>query len=174
MKDLEEWASVQQIYDEDHLDKLRRELDKQVSELPIDQLPDVLADLQAKLKILQSQEAQDARKWLDETFAVAAPKYADKIRSELPDIASLSAAQLQLQLDQYSDRIAKRKKQSEDFAKERADVAKRIQDQNVRDQKARFIAGRTSARRSNYNFAPTRIRTYTPAYYPRLWGGYRW
>lgn len=177
MQDLDQWASVQQIYDKTHIAKLRQQLEKQTKELPVGELLDYLKQIQQKLKILQSQEARDARKWLDETFAVAAPAYAEKIRSELPDIATLTPAQLQLQLDQYMDRIAKRREQSQEFAKERKDTAKRIHEKNVRDQQAMLRAklSEDAAPRSNYNFStPNRIRTYRPAYYPRLWGGYRW
>ncbi len=179
MQQLEEWSSVQQIYDKDHMAKLKQQLEKRVAEMPVDQLPAYLNQLKQKLKILQSQEADDVRKWLDETFAVAAPAYAEKIRSELPDIAKLTPAQLQLQLDVFEDKIAKKRRYSEEFAKEREDQAKRIREQNVRDQNARLqseIAAEV-APRSNYNFSsPNRIRTYTPTpiYYPRLWGGYRW
>ncbi len=175
MRDFEEWSSVQQIYDKDQMAKLKQQLEQKVAGMSADQMTDFMDDLKQKLTILHSDEARDARKWLSETFAVAAPAYAEKLREKLPDIATLTAAQLQLQLDKYEDEMAAKRKYATDFAKEREDQAKQIREQRIRDQKARLQSEISSAAaaRSNYNFsAPVQIRTY--ASYPSLWGGYRW
>ena len=179
MHDFEEWASVQQIYDKDQMAKLKQRLEQKVAGMSADQMTDFIRQLKQKLTILHSAEARDARKWLSETLAVAAPAYANKIRAKLPDIATLTGAQLQLQLDAFEDRIAEKRKNSADFAKERADQVKQIRDQRIRDQQARLQSelAADAAPRSNYNVfsTPGQVRTYARSYaYPVLWGGYRW
>ena len=177
MKDFEEWTTVQQIYDKDQMAKLKQQFDQKVADMSADQMKEFIGDLKQKLKVLNSDEARDARKWLGETLAVAAPAYAEKIREQLPNIANMSAAQLQLQLDEYEDKIAAKRKYATEFAKEREDQAKQIREQRIRNQNARLESEMAAAAtpRSNYNFStPTTIRTYTPPPYPMLWGGYRW
>ncbi len=154
MQELQQWSSVQQIYDKEQLAKKRQELDEKIAAMSAAQLTDFLSDLKQKLKILNSAEAQQARKFLDETMAVAAPAYAQKIREQLPDIADLTPAQLQLQLDKYQNRIAQKQQFATEFAEQREDQAKQIREQRIRDQQARLKAqlAAESAPRSNYNF----------------------
>jgi hypothetical protein len=85
----------------------------------------------------------------------------------------LTAAQLQLQLDAYQQRIAAKQKYAEDFSKERRDQATQIREQRIRDEKARLQSEVSAARRSHYNFTAPVIRRYQPSY-PAIWGGYRW
>ena len=177
MMDFEEWSTVQQIYSKEQMAKLKQQLQEKIAGMSAEQMTDFIGDLKQKLTILHSDEAREARKWLSESLAVAAPAYAKKIREKLPDIATLSAAQLQLQLDEYEDQIAAKRKYATDFAKEREDQAKQIREQRIRNQNARLQSqmAAEATPRSIYNFsAPAKIRTYTPPRYPRLWGGYRW
>ncbi len=177
MKDLEQWSTVQQIYDKDQMAKLKQQFEKKIADMPADQIKEFMDDLKQKLKVLNSDEARNAREWLAETLAVAAPAYAEKIREQLPDIATLSAAQLQLQLDEYENKIAAKRKYASEFAKQREDQAQQIREQRIRNQNARLESqmAAEATPRSNYNFsAPAKVRTYTPPPYPWIWGGYRW
>jgi hypothetical protein len=172
MRDLHEWSSVQQIYDKDQLAKKKQQLDKKIAGMSADQLTDFLSDLKQKLQILHSDEARKARAWLDETMEVAAPAYAKKIRDKLPDVAESTAAQLQEQLDVYSNQIAARRKNAADDKESREQEVKQIREQHIRDQKARLqseIAGEQSGRRKNPSVS---IRRYNS--YPTLFGGFRW
>jgi hypothetical protein len=182
MQELQQWSSIQQIYDKEQLATKRQELDEKIAGMSAAELSDFLTDLKQKLKILNSPEAREARQFLDETMAVAAPQYAKKIRAQLPDVADLTPAQLQLQLDRYQDRIARKQQLASEFEQQREDQAKQIREQRIRDQQARLKAqlSAESLPRSNYNFNPPKqkIRTYEKPYrpirYPFLWGGYRW
>lgn len=183
MQDLEEWSSVQQIYDQDQLAQKKRELDRKIAGMSAEQLTDFLAELKQKLVILNSAEARSARRWMDETMAVAAPAYVQKIRAGLPDISGMTAAQLQQQLDLFQDRIDTTRKSAADAAKFREDQVKQIRQQRIRDDSARLQSelAAESAPRSNYNFTIQQRRTYSaPAFqrrygvYPLLYGGYRW
>ncbi len=177
MQDLEQWSSVQQIYDQQQLAEKKQQLEKKIAGMSADQLTAFLADLKQKLAILHSDEARKARAWLDETMAVAAPAYAKKIRAGLPDVVDLTAAQLQLQLDAFDRRIAESQKASAEYAQLREQQAKQIRDQRIRDEQARTAAkiAEDTAPRSNYNVVvPRTYNLPAPIAYPFLWGGYRW
>ncbi len=180
MEDLQQWSSVQQIYDKDQLAAKKQELDKKIAAMSAPELSSFLTELQQKLVILHSDEARNARKWLDETMAVAAPAYAKKLRSQFPDIVEITPEQMQSQLDAYQSRIQETQEASVESAKLRETQVKQIREQRVRDENARLASeiASESAPRSNYNFS-TRIRNYDSSMpasplYPMLYGGYRW
>ena len=181
MRDLDEWSSVQKIYDKDQLAQLQQELKKTIAEMPAEQLSDLLGDLQRKVMVLNSNEARHARKWLDQTLAVATPAYAAKIRAELPDVARLTAAQLQEQLDRWEDQQAARRRSAAEFAELREQQAEQVREDRIRweTERANFAAGQPSFARNNFSFTNTR-RVYRPGFqqqafrYPLLYGGFRW
>jgi hypothetical protein len=188
MSDLEEWSSVQKIYDADQLAELKQQLEEKVAGMSAKELSDYLVQLQAKVTILNSPEAREARRWLDATLEAAAPAYAKKVLAEVPDVANLTAAQLQGQLDQFAREQAAKAQRSADFSKFRQQQAKQVRDDRVRteQERAKYERAAMTAPRSNYNFNSQR-RTYKPLYqqrpavspwvyggYPWVYGGYRW
>jgi hypothetical protein len=98
------WLAVQKIYDKQQVKKIKQQLDEQVKGLSAEELQEYHDELRAKLHVLLSAEALDARHWLADTLAVASEKYAKKIRAELPDVANLSADELQEALDRFEER----------------------------------------------------------------------
>ncbi len=96
--DFEAWLSSQKIYDAQQVKQTRARLEVGISRMTPAQLEWFERDLQAKLKVLTSDQAQEAEAYLLQTLAVASPTYSRKIRQKLPDLLTASAAQVSQQL----------------------------------------------------------------------------
>jgi hypothetical protein len=189
MHEFDEWASVQQIYDSTQVARYRQQLVQRESTLRGAQRQDFLDDLSAKLKILSSAEARKAREWLAENLAVASDSYAKKIKSQLPDVARLTASQLQEQLDEFQDRRAQTQAGNAEFSRFREQQVANIQAERRRQEAAVAQADARAQSDSYSGYHPGSggyrgsIRTYS---LPSSrwsggwgggwggWGGYRW
>jgi hypothetical protein len=104
MRAWDKCLAIQKIYDVQQVKKLKQQLAEKIERMSAEELEDYLDDLEAKLQILMEAEARDARRWLNDTLSVASDKYAKKIREGLPDVANLSADELQAELDRFEYR----------------------------------------------------------------------
>lgn len=180
MDALDEWLSVQKIYEPKRAAQLREQIQQRASQMSAEQLSDFMAQLQAKLKILLGAEARDARQWLNDTLATASDKYAKKIRAGLPDVANMTPGQIQEELDEFERRRAQTRESRSAF--ERAEQARikgveaDLQQQRESSEKALDRAAADS--RQGYFSPPRQARQYhseQPPYFPFFfWGAYRW
>lgn len=179
MHQFDEWASVQKIYDKDQVAKYRQQLIQKASTLPPQDLESFVEDLAEKLEILTGAEARAARRWLTDTLSNASDSYAKKVRSQLPDVASLSAGQLADELQEFQTQRNAAKKTNDEFAAMRAAEVKAA-----------------TAQRQREEAANARAETMSSGYHPgygyggysnaggyrggggyglgRGWGGFRW
>jgi len=104
LQQFDEWASVQQLYTPEQVRQWRAQILGKASSLPPADAAAFATDLSAKLQVLLSAEARDARKWLADTLAVASVSYAKEIKSELPDPQKMTASQIQARLDAFEAR----------------------------------------------------------------------
>jgi hypothetical protein len=165
-----EWLSVQVLYDKNEILRLKAQLKDKVAKMSADQLQAFLVDLQAKLTILKSKEAMDARALIEETFNVLNDRMVAKYRAQIPDIANMTAAQLQQSLDNFQQRhaqfIARRQAFDQQSAAEvAADVAARKATAEATE-RAQDRAAYSPANYSGGYYAPQRI--YRD---PSWWGG---
>lgn len=177
---LDEWLSVQKIYEPKRAAQIRAQIEKRASQMPADELSDFMAELQAKLKILLGAEARDARQWLNETLATASDKYARKIRAGLPDVANMTPEQIQESLDAFERRRAETRESRGAF--ERAEQARikgveaDLKQQRESSEKALDRAAADA--RQGYYSPPRQVRQYhseQPPYFPFFyWGAFRW
>lgn len=98
MHEFNEWLSVQSLYDAQQVQSIKARLDAGVARMTATELQAFLVDLQGKMAVLTSQQAQDAQAFVAETLAVASPAYAKRIKSRLPDVLTMTSAQIQQQL----------------------------------------------------------------------------
>lgn len=110
LREFDEWASVQKIYDAQQIKTFRAKLIDKASQLSGAAYDDFLADLNGRLKVLMSAEAREARKWLGENLAVASDAYAKQLKSQYPDVAKMTADQIQERLAGYDDQRSETKK----------------------------------------------------------------
>ena len=78
--------------------QIRARLAAGISRMTAAQLQWFLSDMREKLQVLTSQAARDASTYLAETFTAASPAYARKLRQKLPDVLTMTAAQVNQRL----------------------------------------------------------------------------
>jgi hypothetical protein len=175
------WLAVQRIYDKQQVKKVKQQLDEKLKRLSAEELTQFRDDLHAKVHVLMSAEALDARHWLSETLAVASEKYANKVRAGLPDVANLSAQELQDQLNRFEERriqslqdgVALQKARRDRVKVVRADLRQQHDDSQKAMQRAALDLNAGS--RSG-NFVPSSIhdrRSFSDQYGPiGFFGGF--
>jgi len=182
----DEWISVQKIYDAKRVAEIKKQLRANIEAMTAEEFGEFLLDMQNKLKILTSKEAREARAWLARNMALAAAPYRAKMRKKLPDVASMTAAQLDQALRTFEAQRAASAKESVDAASARKQQIQATQQYLQESQRARERAldrNTYNARnysRSNY-VPPVQINLNVPVQrsYPYSgpfsnYSGYRW
>ena len=101
--DLMEWLSVQQVYTPSQLRKVKAELNAKVARMAPQELVDFMNDMEAKVKILMSPEAEEARLWVERRIAVQANLTPEQLKRMRPDVLNMTSAQLQKRLAEWQD-----------------------------------------------------------------------
>lgn len=182
MHEFDAWAAVQRLYAPERIEQLRAELTQRLQSLSGAELEDFIDEADQKLRILNSAAAREARQWLKDTLAVASKKRADRLRAELPDVSSMSAAELSEALSGFEAQRAKVRQKSDTFARERdehvaAAIAQRQQEIQWNEQAASGEAASSHqpiTPDSNRPFGGNVISRYGRSHVNIYWGGYRW
>jgi hypothetical protein len=95
MFEFKQWLSVQKIYNQQQVDELKRNFNQHVAEASHSELQFILDDMETKFQIIDSQPAQDARAWMAHYLSVVTQKKRDELLKDVPNIATMTAAQLQ-------------------------------------------------------------------------------
>lgn len=115
-----QWLSMQQVYSPQEVQKLVNDLRLRVAGMNERERVAFMKDIQARLEVLNSQQAQQARAWLNENLSRMTPAGQQKLRSQIPDIANMSAAQLQQALAGHEMQMQARQRSSAATAQFRA------------------------------------------------------
>lgn len=93
----QKWLSTQPVYSPNQIKKINAKLDAQIRNTPTSELQGFLNDWQAKLKILNGKDFQEAQDWLGAYMTNMADGYKRNYLHSmgLSDIPSLSAKQLE-------------------------------------------------------------------------------
>jgi hypothetical protein len=116
---LNEWFSVQHIYRPEQVANIRAELTARIAKMPPRELEDFLKDLEERLQVLLSPEAEDARLWLGQFLAVAVNPERQLGRS-LPDVLNMSASEIRQELRWLEQHRAQRQRSQAAFNQTRA------------------------------------------------------
>ena len=93
-----QWLSIQTIYEPAQVEQIKSRLATGIGRMTPAQMQFFMKDMQEKLAVLNSEQGQNAAAYLAQTFAVASPAYARKLRQKLPDVLSMTAAQINQRL----------------------------------------------------------------------------
>jgi hypothetical protein len=104
LRTFDDWSKVQRLYSPEHMAQLRRQMLDKAASLSPDQSAQFRRETDARLSVLLSAEANDARQWLLDTLSVASDSYAKKVLAGVPDVAHASAGQLQQALADFEAR----------------------------------------------------------------------
>jgi hypothetical protein len=141
-----DWLSVQQVYTAEQLARVRAELSAKVAAMSPRELEGFLKDMEERLEVLTSPEAEDARQWLAQFLAVARNPEAQLGRSR-PDVLNMTASQIRQELQWLEQHRAARQQSHVAFSQGRAlqqQTARGVQDAR-RQAQSRTVASRSRA-----------------------------
>jgi len=93
-----EWLSVQKVYTPSQLRKVKAELNAKVARMSPQELVDFMNDMEAKLKIMMSPEAEQARLWVEQKLARQVNLTPQQLKQMRPDVLNMTSAQLEERL----------------------------------------------------------------------------
>jgi hypothetical protein len=115
---LNEWLSVQKIYSPEEIAGMRAALTERIAGMSPEELNDLMDDMDARLEVLLSPEAADARSWLNQYLAVVRDPE-ERLRSMRPDLAQMTASQIRQELHAFQDQRTARRRAQEAFDRTR-------------------------------------------------------
>ena len=184
----DEWLSIQQLYSPDEVSVLRAQFQLRVERMSPAELQAQLEQLEEKLAVLASPEAEDARRWLAQFLAVQARYTDQQLRQMRPDVANMSASQIRQELESFQQRRGQSRQSQAAVQQGRALQVQSAQDNRAAQQRAidaaRQNAARNTAATTRSPSTPTRddlpghseppVST-SPAYTVGPWGNpIRW
>jgi hypothetical protein len=94
------WLDVQPVYTSEQVRRIRRELADRVAGMSSFELEYLLETMDAKLQVLDSPAARDARGWLGRYLAVMSDAKRTAVLKDVPDILEMTAAELEAAVKQ--------------------------------------------------------------------------
>jgi hypothetical protein len=147
----QKWLSTQPIYTAGQIKRINENLDAQIQTMPSGELQAFLDDWQAKLKVLNGKNFQEAQNWLGAYMTNMADGYRRKYLESLglTDIANLSAAQLETSITNIRADRRSISSNQEAFDQFRQQQLQSLQNKQTTLQQARQQSA--SQLNSNYN-----------------------
>ncbi len=176
MEGFNEWLSAQQIYTRSQIPQVRSQVIEQINKALTNELQAFLQDMQQKLKLINSQAAYKAQANILYNLNVASDAYAAKLRTQLPNLVTMTADQVKQTLVDLQQQEDQTRSDEAAFQKSNAQEVALIQAQN--EQTAAVNAAADSAGLGNYGGGPYAPRnpmpTYSPAPIITGFGGWPW
>jgi hypothetical protein len=102
--ELGQWLATQSIYPPEEVLRIKAGFNDRVAAASADDLEEMLANLDAKLRIVDSPEARDARDWVGHYLSALSDSRRTRALADIPDITKISAADLQARIDRVAQR----------------------------------------------------------------------
>jgi hypothetical protein len=155
------WLESQKLYDRRQVKRMKQSLGDRVERASLDELETIQDELRAKLDILNGPQATNARRWLNDTLAVASDKYAKQVRARMPDVANLSPGELRAAFNQFAERLTQTREGEAEILQARHDrllvVQSELRQQHSDVERAVEWAGRNVNAGAGRNFVPQTI-----------------
>jgi pyruvate/2-oxoglutarate dehydrogenase complex dihydrolipoamide acyltransferase (E2) component len=120
MFETNEWLSAQPFYSPEQVAQIKADLSERVAKMSASDLEFMLDDMDAKFKVMETKEAQEARAWLAQYLSVLADKKREEVLKEMPNIATMTAAQLSQEIQKIELKRASRARHQAAFDRARA------------------------------------------------------
>jgi len=92
--ELGEWLSVQKIYSPREVQRIKAEFNNKVMKMSPQELEYLLDDLEAKFKVIETPEAQEARAWVGQYLSAMSDRKRADVLKDVPNVVDMTAAQL--------------------------------------------------------------------------------
>jgi hypothetical protein len=118
-RDFEDWLAVQQLYTQQEVAAIRRELKSRVERMSPVELEDFLVEMEDRLDVLHSPAAEDARGWVAQ-FLATARNAEEQVRAKRPDVMHMTAREIRAQLERFHAERGTRQQANAAFQRARA------------------------------------------------------
>jgi len=144
----QKWLESQTIYTPEDIARIKAKQLSQIRAMPASELQGFLDDWQARLKVLNGQDFQEAQQWLGEMMSVMVDGFRRQTLKDLglTDVANMSAAQLEDAIIRVrADRLSRQANRAA-FELQRQQMSQTIQQMNAAAQIAQQQRNNTAAR----------------------------
>ncbi len=90
-----QWVSVQVVYTPQQMAKTKAEMRSEIEKMPAPELERFIAETDAKLSLLMSKDAREARAWLGQHLSRRTEAYRQKLLGDAPDFANMTSAEIE-------------------------------------------------------------------------------
>jgi len=151
--ELGEWLSAQAIYTPTQVRNIKADFNHKVEKMSPNDLEYLLDDLDAKFKVLDTPEAQDARSWVAQYLSVMSDQKRAEVLKDVPNVVTMTAGQLQQEIQKIEQKRGMLQQQQAAFDEGRQQLVQ--QAQNARQQTAAASAAAMS-RTGGVSYSPYR------------------
>jgi hypothetical protein len=151
--ELGEWLSAQAIYTPTQVRNIKADFNRKVEKMSPHDLEYLLDDLDAKFKILDTPEAQDARSWVAQYLAVMSDQRRAEALKDVPNVVTMTAGQLQQEIQKIEQKRGMLQQRQAAFDEGRQQLVQQAQD--ARQQTAAASAAAMS-RAGGVSYSPYR------------------
>jgi hypothetical protein len=142
-RDFQSWLAVQQIYSTEEMTAIVNDLNQRALSMSESERKELLADMQERLKVLMSPQANEARQWVSQ-FRATAANADERLQGKRPDVMSMSAQEIRDELGNF-DRDRRREAQAQ-AAFERTRSLQATNAQSIHTQQQQSMQQFTDAR----------------------------
>ncbi len=126
--ELGEWLSAQAIYTPAQVRNIKADFNHKVEKMSPHDLEYLLDDLDAKFKVLDTPEAQDARSWVAQYLSVMSDQKRAESLKDVPNVVTMTAGQLQQEIQKIEQKRGTLQQQQAAFDAGRQQLVQRAQD----------------------------------------------
>ena len=155
--ELGQWLDTQQLYPPKEVMRIKSDFNQRVAKMSSYELEYMLEDLEAKFKVIDTPEAQEARAWVGQYLSAMSDRKREEVLKDIPNVVEMSAGELSREVQKIEARRQSLQQRQQDFDRGRQVLVEQAQ-----------AARQATAAASNAAAA----RTSAPAYSPyRSQGG---
>jgi pyruvate/2-oxoglutarate dehydrogenase complex dihydrolipoamide acyltransferase (E2) component len=151
--ELGEWLSAQAIYTPAQVRNIKADFNHKVEKMSPHDLEYLLDDLDAKFKILDTPEAQDARSWVAQYLSVMSDQKRAEALKDVPNVVTMTAGQLQQEIQKIEQKRGTLQQQQAAFDEGRQQLVQQAQDARQQTASASVAA---MSRTNTMSYSPYR------------------
>ena len=150
MFELNQWYRTQKIYTPEEVAELRAEFAERVDKMSIKELKDVISDMDAKFRILETPQVQEVRTWFGQYLSVLAERKREDVLRDIPNFATMTPGQLNQEIMKIQRKKQQKRSSSAAFERGRKAQVQTIREDNLAAQAARQQRAAAGGYRSPY------------------------
>ncbi len=130
-----EWLTAQPIYTPQQVAQIKDQFNHRVAEMNAEELTYLLNDLEAKMQLINTPEAREARAWMAQYLSVMSDRKRADVLKDVPNVATMTAAQLSSEFSKIQEKRLVMDNQQAAFQKgQAAQVAQQVQTDRINQQ----------------------------------------